>query len=507
MPPVEGGPTSREAQLEERVRQLEAMVERLANQVNQVNAIPRIPPLPDPYQGPRPAPLPGDTASRETGTPATLAVPSSMGGPAAPGQSMPPNPPPSPKYNSPATLDSIKANVKFGPGFEIRTEDEEYILQFHNLTQIDYRGYLQGGQNPVHDTFTIPRQWWMFSGRLGKPFGYFVSFANGFDNLTMLDVFAEIDYDPRARLRLGRMKTPFTYEFFVEPVQGLILPERSIFFNNFGQNRDVGGMLYGRLFDNHLDYAVGLWNGFRNGFIDNNDGKAVSAYLNYMPFRNSEGSIFQNLDIGGSVFAEHLANPPVPQTFRTIVPTVGNSVAGVEFLRLNNNVREQGFAGLWDAHMAYFYRGLAVIGEYAAGRQNYALTNNLDQRTSVGVQSFYVEWGWLLTGETRSGLGLVKPNSPFDPRPSKFGIGAWELTGRVEHLDIGKNVFTGGFADPNLWANRVETFSLGFNWHLTQYLKMYFMWEHAVFNDPVLFAPGRFQETSDLFLARLQVYF
>ena len=122
----------------------------------------------------------------------------------------------------------------------------------------------------------------------------------------MLDVFLDFEFDPRFRLRAGRFKTPFTYEFLVDPVQGLIQPERSIFFNNFGQNRDVGGMLYGRLFDNHLDYAVGLWNGFRNGFIDNNDGKAVSAYLNYMPFRNSEGSIFQNLDIVQGYGADYI---------------------------------------------------------------------------------------------------------------------------------------------------------------------------------------------------------
>ena len=66
-------------------------------------------------------------------------------------------------------------------------------------------------------------------------------------------------------MRAGRFKTPFTYEFFVEPVQGLLSPERSVFFNNFGQNRDLGVMAFGRLFDKKLDYAVGIFNGTRNG--------------------------------------------------------------------------------------------------------------------------------------------------------------------------------------------------------------------------------------------------
>jgi phosphate-selective porin OprO/OprP len=74
-------------------------------------------------------------------------------------------------------------------------------------------------------------------------------------------------------------------------------------------------------------------------------------------------------------------------------------------------------------------------------------------------------------------------------------------------LDIGNQVFTAGLADPNLWANRVNTVDFGFNWHINQYLKFYFDWEHAMFNNPVLYSPGHRQLTSDLFLARIQLYF
>ena len=109
----------------------------------------------------------------------------------------------------------------------LRTDDDEYILQFHNLTQFEYRGYQQYGQSNVHDGFLIPRQWFMFSGRITKPVGYFVSFSNGFDTFSLLDVFLDLELEPRLVVRAGRFKTPFTYEFMVEPIQGLILPERS----------------------------------------------------------------------------------------------------------------------------------------------------------------------------------------------------------------------------------------------------------------------------------------
>ena len=249
--------------LEARVRQLEGMVNQLSGRVQQGSAA----------QGSRPAGCwaraPPDTAPASPGTGAggpgpgvrPNVLPSQTGGFGASGQSLPPNPSLNKRFNSPATLTNSPGSFKFGPGFELRSNDDEFFLQFHNLTQVEYRGYQQGGQSQVHDSFAIPRQWFMFSGRISQPVGYFVSLSQGFDSVNALDVFMEFTASPKLNLRMGRMKTPFTYEFLVEPIQGLINPERSVFFNNFGQNRDVGGMAYGRLLNNTFDYAAGIWNG------------------------------------------------------------------------------------------------------------------------------------------------------------------------------------------------------------------------------------------------------
>jgi phosphate-selective porin OprO/OprP len=505
-PAIPAAPSSlsREAQLEERVRQLEAMVNQLSNQMRQggttagtaggaMTVLPNI--------------APGATAPSNIPSPASAVLPSRTGGVGAPGQSLPPNPAPTNRFDQPATLQSLKGNFRFGPGFELRTDDDEFIFQFHDLTQFEYRGYEQYGQTPVKDSFLIPRQWFIFSGRITRPIGYFVSLAEGFDTANILDVFLELEYSPRMVLRMGRFKTPFTYEFFVEPIQGLILPERSIFFNNFGQNRDLGVMAYGRLANNTLDYAVGIFNGTRNGFVASSDSKFISSFINWKPFNNAEGSALENFNIGGSVFGGNETQVPVPQTLRTIVPTTGNTVAGVPFLGFNNNVRQNGMLTFWDLHTAWFYNQLAVIAEWQSGFQDYGLTSNIAARTHLPVQSYYIEAGYMLTGETRSGTGIVKPRNPFSLKSGQFGLGAWELTGRYNFLDIGNQVFKNGLADPNLWANRVYTTDLGFNWHINQYLKFMFDWEHAEFNQPVLFAPGRRQLTSDLFLARIQLFF
>jgi phosphate-selective porin OprO/OprP len=491
---------SREEQLEARVRQLEAIVERLSAQMaaqqmsGPVRRVTQA--VPEPDTGvPNMPPLPG------------TAAPSAMGGAGAPGQSLPPNPVPMASINSPATLADLKGHVKFGPGFEIRTDDDEFIFQFHDLTQADYRGYLQGGQTQVHDTFAIPRQWFMFSGRVGLPFGYFVSLAQGFDDVNLLDAFVDIDLDPRLRFRVGRFKTPFTYEFFVEPIQGLVVPERSIFFNNEGENRDVGFMAFGRLFDNHVDYGVGMFNGNRNGYLANQDGKAITGLVNILPFINQNDSVFQFFNIGGSVFAQpSQAETPIPQTFRTIVPTTGNAVIGVPFLSLNDNVEARGPMALWDLHAAWFWKGWALIGEWGSGYQTYAISSTPNNRTAIPVQAFYTQVSYLVTGETRSSIGIVKPTNPVTFKPGG-GWGAWEPYFRYEYFDLSNKVFTAGFADPNLWANRVFQTWVGINWHLTQYIKIYFDWNHAEFNQPVFFAPGRRQLTSDTLAVRLQLFF
>jgi phosphate-selective porin OprO/OprP len=506
--------TPREAALEDRIRQLEEMVQRLSNQM-QAGAEGAVtgPDSPNSMGVPSaPAPLgvaddtPG-TAAPDVGVPATVRAPSATGGVAAPGQSIPPNPAPSVKYDSPPPLESKKANAKFGPGFELRSDDDEFILQFHNLTQIEYRGYEGPTHATARDSFLVPRQWWVFSGRITKPVGYLVSFAHGFDAISMLDVFLDFDINPAFRIRAGRVKTPFTYEFIVDPIQGLIQPERSVFFNNFGQNRDIGVMAFGRTFNNTFDYMAGIFNGTRNGYVANSDSKFVSAFVNWKPFNNVEGSMFEHFNVGGSVYGGNNDTVPVPQTLRTVVPTAGNAVAGVPFLGFNSNVREKGPMTFWDFHTAWYYRQLAVIGEWGSGFQDYALNNRLAYRTHLPVQSFYVQAGYLLTGETRSGLGVVKPLRPFNLNPEKFGLGAWELTGRYQHLDIGQEVFTNGLSDPNLWANRLSMVDVGFNWHLNQYLKFMFNWEHTEFNNPVFTNVNQWSRNNDLFMARMQLFF
>ena len=123
------------------------------------------------------------------------------------------------------------------------------------------------------------------------------------------------------------------------------------------------------------------------------------------------------------------------------------------------------------------------------------------------LSGYYVSAGYFLTGETMDRRTQVEVKRPFDLRKGKRGTGAVELAGRYSAVALGPEVFTAGFADPNLWTDRAATLDLGVNWYLNNYTKIYFDWEHAEFATPVLYRVGGLQRTSDVYWMRFQVYF
>jgi phosphate-selective porin OprO/OprP len=180
------------------------------------------------------------------------------------------------------------------------------------------------------------------------------------------------------------------------------------------------------------------------------------------------------------------------------------NAASVPFLAFNPTVHEQGARALWELHAAYYYGGLTLLGAWQSGYEGYAKTGASPDR--IPINGWFVQAGYLLTGETIRDRTLIDPLRPFDLRSGRFGLGAFEVTARYSELDLSSRVFTAGLADPNLWTNRADMTDVGFNWYMNKFMKIYFDWEHSVFAQPVFFRPGGLQKTSDLFWLRFQVY-
>ena len=224
--------TSPKLQLEDEVRRLKTMVKQLSIRVEELSATLS---TRSAVEGP------GTRADRETsgvstdraGGPVGLPdISGSSGGSAAPRGPLEPRR--TGRFNMPGLALDLPARVNFGPGFQIQTDDNEFQIQLHDLTQFDGRFYLQGEQQPIHGTYVIPREWVILAGRLTRPFEYYVAVAEGIDNLNLLDAYLNVNFDSRLQFKVGRYKTPFTYEFYALGINSFPTPERSLFYNNFG---------------------------------------------------------------------------------------------------------------------------------------------------------------------------------------------------------------------------------------------------------------------------------
>jgi phosphate-selective porin OprO/OprP len=422
---------------------------------------------------------------------------------------------PVPSYGVSGARAEKKSPLKgnFGPGFEFMTEDQEFQLQFHQETQLDYKDFYPHGDQFARSGFVFPRVRAFFNGRVTKPWEYMLSINRGLGAIDILDAYVNYHTDDRFQLKAGRFMTPFNYEQFAIQNMWLIAPERSLFTANLGLNRMLGVQTWGTILDKRLDYAVGVFNGPRNSFEDFNEAKDVISYINARPFGAlEEGALLRNLNLGGSFSYGAQENPIVPRAFRTASNASNASAADLlspPFFAFNPTVLERGTRSFWSAHGAYFYEQLSLFADYNGGILRYAPSPTAPASVVIPTSGFSVAAGYFLTGETIERRTILEPLRPFNLKHGDaFGLGAFELIARYSTMELDRSAFTMGLADPNLWSNRAWILDLGFNWYLTRYIKIYVDWQHTEYGDPVIFRlPNIKQLTNELLWLRLQIYF
>jgi phosphate-selective porin OprO/OprP len=380
------------------------------------------------------------------------------------------------------------------------------------ITSIEARAWAQGNQDPAHSGFFLPRQRFFFRGRITKPIEYELSINRGLNNINLLNAYLNFHIDDRFQIRFGRYFTPMNYDQYAISNYWMPTPERSLFTTNVGLGRQIGLMAWGYLLDKRLDYAAGLFNGSRNSFEGLNNSKDFVGFLNARPFEHSESLRFlEFLNVGTSVAYGNQDQPPVPASFRVGAGSPDANIPGTAttpFLILNRDVIERGQRVLGSVHAAYYLRSLSLIGEWQYGYNKYA-TPSRPSAVSVPLSGFYVTGAYFLTGENIERRARLRPLRPLFPtrKGEPRGPGAWEAVARVSELRLGSDVFTAGFADPNLWSNAAVTTELGLNWYWNEYFKMYIFWLHADFGQPVEYRAGGFQRAADMFWLRCQLYF
>ena len=64
---------------------------------------------------------------------------------------------------------------------------------FHNLTQVDYRGFNPKG-DPLNSGFVVPRQRWYVVGNVSQYFRYYTVINRGYGSLDLLDAFVDMNF-------------------------------------------------------------------------------------------------------------------------------------------------------------------------------------------------------------------------------------------------------------------------------------------------------------------------
>jgi phosphate-selective porin OprO/OprP len=151
-----------------------------------------------------------------------------------------------------------------------------------------------------------------------------------------------------------------------------------------------------------------------------------------------------------------------------------------------------------------------LLSEYGGARAGYGVAGGTTS-TPINFDGYFVQMSYFVTGEqlTRR-VNVVKPLRDFNFNFLKgggFTPGAIELHARFSTLSIGQNIFTAGFADPNLWSNHAWTTDIGLNWYLNFYAKVYLDWQHAGFGNEVAVGVNKFSSTSDIYWLRFQFFF
>ncbi len=277
------------------------------------------------------------------------------------------------------------------------------------------------------------------------------------DSGTLQDGYLGWKHVPWASLRVGQFKEPFSQEETTS-TRFLDFVERSV-VNRLSPGRDIGIAVYGVLFEEVLEYEIGVFNGQGRAVVDSNEEKDFAGRIRVSPFLHSEEELLQGLRVGlaGTVGdVDHAGSGPLD--FRTTelgVLFLDSTVGSVDGTRTRLGVE-----------FSWLYRNVSLRGEWVTREDHVEVNGAGVKDEEVDIDGWYVAGTWIVTGEKKTLENRVKPAEPFDP--SKGQWGAFELAFRMASLEVDEEVFDLGVAAREGNSNEVTTYTFGVNWWMTK---------------------------------------
>ncbi len=393
-------------------------------------------------------------------------------------------------------------------GFGIKSADGQFEYRLRGLAQLDYRHFDGSGPaSSVYDGFLARRLRPTFEGTVHGKYGFRFTpeFAESGDGSAtsgiaqnkarVVDAYLDIRHNPEASIRIGKFK-PFVGLERLQSGGDIKFIERSYVSNNILPNRDLGISLYGDVADKKLSYAVGVFNGVKDGgenftAQDENQAKDIAARIFATPLAGTESAL-AGLGVGiagtwSNSSTNGLASYKTPGQAYNFFSYASASSANGKRNRLSPQ--------------AYYYRGpLGVIAEYAVVDQAVKNSSGAD---SLKNDAWQLAASLLLTGEDASFRG-VKPYSPFRPG-ADGGWGAVEILARYQENRLDDKA--SAYADTAKgYATAARTWGIGLNWYLNESSRVAINYDLTAF-DNVRTGTVLKGDTEQFLVARYQLAF
>ena len=380
-------------------------------------------------------------------------------------------------------------------GFGLKSADGKNEIKFRALAQLDYRNYdkVNGlgsdGKNISGFDFRRIRPtiegtiFGIYDFRFTPEFGE-AKTANASSTSGIVDAYIDARFQPWFQVKAGKFK-PYVGLERLQSGGDLKFIERSYVSNNILPNRDLGASIHGDIFDNKVNYALGIFNGAVDGgdistAQDTNKDKDYAFRVFTTPFKDSDNAL-GGLGVGlagtyGNFRGSTAANLSGLPNYKTAGQE--SNFFTYSAASFANGDRQR------IAPQAYYYYGpFGAIAEYALVSQdvtNGARTDRLEN------DAWQIAASYLITGEDASFKG-VKPKHEFTTDGD--GWGAWELVARYQENNIDDNAFNLAaagaglrYADPRTNAHSAKSWAAGVNWYLNQNIKLALDYENTAFD-------------------------
>ncbi len=336
-------------------------------------------------------------------------------------------------------------------------------------------------------------------GNVSQDIQFVLEFDFAQSQARFVDVWVQANKTRFGNVRIGRFRQPFGLSELTS-VRELPFLERPLTFTQ-SPFRQTGVMLFDTNADETGTWAVSgyrfLSDNFGNVFADSG-GYGMATRLTRIVSGSRDdrllhlGAGYSYNDPGRGVVQLVSTN----EVFVAQNPNLGP--AGLSVLPIEG-VTPFVNTGELSANNVQFlnFELAASLGRLALQGEARFVKVDLTNGPSAVFPGAYAQVRYMLTGETipynkKNGVfGRIVPDNPWSANGD--GNGAWELVGRVSHIDLNDEGITG---------RRLTDLTAGCNWYLNRYMKIQFNYIHSRLDDVSL---GR--SNANTFAVRAQLDF